>query len=599
MKEEVSTVEKTGAAKKPAETEKPVVSEFKLGLGIRLKLTLTFFIFISLVSLFMAISINSVLNKELFKILQNRVKSTAQVGSMAIDRNALEYLLTKVKLPLTKEEVASIERSKEYKKISDQLNAIRQVDRGFFRYAYLLVVINENKVIFLVDADVLKDLARIDSVPGLEISHFGSDFYIDNAPNVPMVMKTKQTVVGDKYYYDRVFKFNALSAFSPIFSNDGKRIIALLGLDSGDTEIQGILGKVQKVFIVITIVSLGVALLIALILGGMFTAGIRQLDAVAQHFANNRLDVRADIQSRDEVGHLGFTFNIMAQSIQNYSQRLKAILFAYEKFVPHDFLELLQKKSILDIKLGDQVQREMTILFADMRGFTSLSEKMTPKENFDFINEYLSYISPEIRSHHGFIDKYVGDAIMALFPKQAEDAVQAALSMMKKLELFNQRLIASDLSPIKIGIGIHIGKTMLGTVGEEARMDGTVISDAVNISSRLESLSKKYGAQILISKQVFECLSDPNNYQYRFLDNIQVKGKILSVAIYEIFDSDPLEQRKNKIESQVDFQTALSLYNEGKVSEALSLFEQLQARYPQDKLFEIYVTYCQTMMKNQ
>jgi two-component system sensor histidine kinase ChiS len=125
---------------------------------------------------------------------------------------------------------------------------------------------------------------------------------------------------------------------------------------------------------------------------------------------------------------------------------------------------------------------------------------MSPKDNFDFINAYLGRVSPVIRKHHGFIDKYIGDAIMALFPENADDAVQAAIEIHRQLVKFNQEREQFSLQPIKIGIVLHIGTLMLGTIGEEKRMEGTVISDAVNLASRLEGLTKMYGASILVSE---------------------------------------------------------------------------------------------------
>lgn len=142
----------------------------------------------------------------------------------------------------------------------------------------------------------------------------------------------------------------------------------------------------------------------------------------------------------------------------------------------------------------------MSVLFANIRSFTSLSEKMTPADNFKFINAYLSRMQPVINQHHGFIDKYIGDAIMALFSGDADNAVQAGIAMLQKLAEYNQSRQRSGYVPIQIGIGINTGLLMLGTVGGEERMDGTVISDAVNRASRIEGMTKMYGATLLITE---------------------------------------------------------------------------------------------------
>ena len=168
-----------------------------------------------------------------------------------------------------------------------------------------------------------------------------------------------------------------------------------------------------------------------------------------------------------------------------FEQQVK-LTKAYQRFVPKQLLEYLGKDSILDVKLGDQVSINMSILFADIRSFTSISEKMSPEENFKFVNSYLNNIGPLIRKNNGYIDKFMGDGVMALFKTSEKDAIIAAIEMHKSLNSYNQKSSINGQDPIKIGIGINTGKMMLGTLGESNRMEGSVISDAVNIASRLE-----------------------------------------------------------------------------------------------------------------
>ncbi|MGC8764571.1 MAG: adenylate/guanylate cyclase domain-containing protein [Brevinematia bacterium] len=201
----------------------------------------------------------------------------------------------------------------------------------------------------------------------------------------------------------------------------------------------------------------------------------------------------------------------------------------------------------------------MTILFSDIRSFTSLSESMTPEENFKFINSYLKRVGPEIRNNNGFIDKYIGDAIMALFPQKVDDALNAAISISMRYKLieYNQHRKNSNYRPIDIGIGIHDRKLMLGTVGEEKRMEGTVISDAVNLASRLEGLTKLYGVGIIISNYSLERVENKEKYLYRFLDKVCVKGKSTPVEIYEIYNADDDKQKKLKWEQAIEFSKCL------------------------------------------
>ena len=263
---------------------------------------------------------------------------------------------------------------------------------------------------------------------------------------------------------------------------------------------------------------------------------------------------------------------------------------AYGRFVPHEFLHFLGYESILEVKLGDQIQKEMSVLFSDIRDFTSLSETMTPAENFQFINAYLSRMEPAITDNFGFIDKYIGDAIMALFDGSADDAVKAGIAMLEELNEYNISRNRPDCPPLQIGIGINTGSLMLGTVGGQSRMDSTVISDAVNLASRVETLTKEYGVSMLITQNTFIELNDI--YDLRLIDRVTVKGKSQMVTVYEVFAADPPELRQKKLETKTLFEQALVLYNSDRCVEATRFFSGCLQINPTDNVAQIYMQRC-------
>lgn len=269
---------------------------------------------------------------------------------------------------------------------------------------------------------------------------------------------------------------------------------------------------------------------------------------------------------------------------------------AARRFVPSEFLSLLGHQSLVDVELGDQVQQEMSVLFSDIRDFTTLSERMTPQENFEFINAYLSRMEPAIAEHKGFIDKYMGDGIMALFGGSADDAVKAGIVMLQRLADYNQHRVNSGESPIRIGIGINTGSLMLGTVGGKNRMDGTVISDAVNLASRIESLTKFYGVSMLITHQTFLQLNEPL-YAIRPIDRVKVKGKSELVLIYEVFEADLPEIREKKLATSKKFLEGLCHYRLEKFREAEQLFAECRYHNSMDKVAQIYIQRCQEHQK--
>ncbi len=253
----------------------------------------------------------------------------------------------------------------------------------------------------------------------------------------------------------------------------------------------------------------------------------------------------ASTERRDELGQLAQSFASMRDSVRRTILDLKTTNQSIERFVPKAFLAIMGKPSIVDVGLGDNKRRDMTVLFSDIRDFTTLSEKMTPDANFAFINAYLERMGPVIRTHGGFIDKYIGDAIMALF-ETADDALRASLDMLETLDRFNADRGTSGQAPIAIGIGLNSGSLMMGTIGEQHRMDGTVISDAVNLASRIESLTKVYRMRLLISQYTYEQLSDPAARDIRPIDVVIVKGKTRPITIYEVYERDASADRATK-----------------------------------------------------
>lgn len=322
--------------------------------------------------------------------------------------------------------------------------------------------------------------------------------------------------------------------------------------------------------------------------------GQATLDAVAN--AVNQSKLYRFISKPWEPSDLQLTVREALRSYQQ-TRELEELNRAYERFVPKEFLRLLGRNSITEIKLGCQVERTMSVLFADIRGFTALSETMTPQENFNFINGYFSRMEPAITQHHGFIDKYIGDAIMALFPYSADDAVCAALEMLRALDEYNETRQTPSRPELQIGIGINTGPLMLGTVGGEARLEGTVISDAVNVASRVEQMTKTYHADLLITESTFAELKNPQDYDIRILDRVTAKGKTQAVTVLEVFGADPEPMRDAKRRTLEDMEKGVKLFQNAEFIEAKACFLRVLEVHPGDKAAEVYLQQCSRVLR--
>ena len=322
------------------------------------------------------------------------------------------------------------------------------------------------------------------------------------------------------------------------------------------------------------------------------TKPLKKLVNMADKISSGEREIKININSKDETGNLSNAMYSMLDSINRSELKLKNTNQAYARFLPNECLQLLDKEHITDVKMGHNLEINMSILFADIRSFTALSEKMSPQENFDFINNYLKIMGPVIRKQGGIIDKYIGDAIMALF-SEPHSAINAGIAMLNRLAEFNQ----TEKQELKIGIGINTGKLMFGIVGEEHRLQCTVISDAVNLASRLETATKTYGNALIISQNTLDKLDNPSQYFMRFLDKIKVKGRSEKIKIFEIFDADEPQVKLNKQATLEKFEQAANLYQEYKFTIVEQLMQECLQVNPQDKAAATYVKRCQKFLK--
>jgi two-component system sensor histidine kinase ChiS len=263
-------------------------------------------------------------------------------------------------------------------------------------------------------------------------------------------------------------------------------------------------------------------------------------------------------------------------------------------FIPREFLEILHKDSVADLRLGDHVKQEMTIFFSDIRQFTALSEKLSPDESFKFINSYLARIVPVIGENGGFVDKYIGDAILALFPKEngPNQAIQTAIEIQNRVVEYNVHRKKVGYEPLAMGIGIHTGTLMMGVVGIHGRMQNTVISDSVNLASRLESMTKAFGVSLTISEETFQKLADPGAYKFRYLGQMRVKGKIDPVRVFEIYDGIDPSLMERKIKTNRYFEEGMFSYSKKDYGAALDNFRKVREILPEDKASIFYMDYC-------
>lgn len=357
----------------------------------------------------------------------------------------------------------------------------------------------------------------------------------------------------------------------------------------------------------------GYAWLVSMITIWIFIKAVRQkLDGAGIFLATTLfflLTIVNDTLNQLELVHTGLylSFGLLivtfAQSFSLSSRFSNAFFNAenyantFRKFVPTQFLSRIAKEGIHSIKPGNAERDEVTVLFSDIRGFTSIAESMSPEEVFSMLNKYLSYVEPPISENNGFIDKYMGDGIMALFEKSettrsAKFAIDAALQMQVALAVYNRQRETDNKPALAMGIGLHIGQVIIGTLGANDRMDSTAIGDAVNLASRIEGMTKMYGVSILTSLDTLRALEDTAIYKTRFIDNVTAKGKHEPVQIWQVIGKSGDNITGNYFGMLAAYNQGIEFYREKKITQAKEMFERALALEPTDKVSAIYLERC-------
>lgn len=284
--------------------------------------------------------------------------------------------------------------------------------------------------------------------------------------------------------------------------------------------------------------SLSLGLLAAAFMARRLSDPVKRLADDAAQIAAGDLGHRARVDRIDELGQLAGAFNDMTTALEGSFGRLHKTLDSFERFVPRKFLKVIAPEGIENIQVGTSATRTMAVLFSDIRGFTKLSSTMSAEAVYQMLNDYLARMGNAVDRSGGFVDKYIGDAIMALFDDEHTDRLlEAILGMRRELAALNAERARQGLPPIAHGIGAHSGEVVMGTIGFASKIESTVIGDAVNVASRVESLTKERGVAVLVTEAVVARLRHPERFALRKEgEGVVLRGRDEPVALYVVED---------------------------------------------------------------
>ncbi|GMO42929.1 MAG: hypothetical protein Ta2B_23310 [Termitinemataceae bacterium] len=465
---------------------------------------------------------------------------------------------------------------------ADKPNMVVAAKGATQSYASTLIL-NDSELIFAVeDGGDTKSLAMTTSafnISAEECEHLVEECMRD-------MNKLKNfTVNGEK----RIFK-------SVVFDPFGWHIFVSEKRDVFYGEVDAI---TKQTLIIVAITALS-AVILLVFFSRILIKPLEQVVATMEKIISSRdMSARTEIEYDDETGHLAQTFNFMISELQesyrltkNYAfqtaiaqKKERRIREIFQKFVPQSVIDKFfdSPESML---VGDN--RELAVLFTDIRSFTTISEKIPPDELVKCLNRYFSDQVDIVMNRHGIVDKYIGDALMAFWgaPAKNDDdplqSVYSALEMLVALDIFNQHQRENKLPEFHIGIGINYGAVTVGNIGNDRKMNYTIIGDTVNLASRTEDLTKVYGEPLMITEFVYSHIE--GKLPTRVLDSVTVKGKTTAVKMYAVRStlSPELEIAWNL------HNEALKLYSEGSFAEAHEKLAKVLEIMPNDYSAKTY-----------
>jgi class 3 adenylate cyclase/HAMP domain-containing protein len=496
---------------------------------LRRKVTIAFFLVSALISVLLTYSLYSFIKTQLRHELDERLRDIALIGSRIIDQGAYANLAAQIGGDYDEKSSTSFEQaSPDYRVLFDQLNVIRGTEPDLITYAYLLIPTKDaDNPRFIADADVLDPKYTGDK------SHFNKPYDVSDIPLLKKALADCTPQLEPDFVWDPEYKLWSTSGYFPVGHDDHGRCTGVLGVDISDKNMTAALDHASRLALEISLVALGIALFVSIVLSTVLTRPLTALSETVTRFANKDFSARTKIRSKDEIGQLGANFNDMAATIQEHSENLEHLVevrtseLADEKqkserlllnVLPAPIAERLKTTDGVIVDKFDAV----SVLFADIVGFTSLSSRTTPEALVGMLDELFSAFDRLAEKHGLEKIKTIGDCYMVVsgIPQpRADHAVSIAMfavDMLDELHAYARRR-GTDLS---VRVGINTGSVVAGVIGRK-KFIYDLWGDTVNTASRMESHG--VAGRIHVSSATYELLRDEFDFEAR--GTIDIKGK--------------------------------------------------------------------------
>ena len=328
-----------------------------------------------------------------------------------------------------------------------------------------------------------------------------------------------------------------------------------------------------------------VYLLIVFLIYAFFCRPVQRVEKIALRLSDGRVREESfDVGSSKQFKNIEAALEKINYNYKEKENMVRQTDLEAQKFIPKQFLKFLGKNSITDLELGNQVQKHATTLFCDIVSATKVSTSLSLEENFNFINSYLNVVSPIIRKYDGFVDKYLGDGVLAVFSRP-ESALECATSVCRAIEIKNRG--QRSLPNVDARISIHTGEIIFGIVGEEERKSPTIISDVVNLASKMQEINVLMGTKVLFSKETLNELPAKYQLAYRHIGLITLAGGE-TTSLFESLENYPRKKRERLMHLKRTFEEGVRDFHERKYERARSEFKEVLKYVADDKASYVY-----------
>lgn len=463
-----------------------------------------------------------------------------------------------------------------YETILRQMQDIRE--HSGLAYLYILYPTSDDTAVWIFDA------SEDGNILGTPVDNYN----VEASKTVREVYQTGKK--NEKFDITETEEGDVVSIYYPLKDESGQTI-AVLGGDLPFQEITDILVEsmvpISRQIILLT--ALGMLFLLLYVQFGVVRS-IRRLKQGVEKMADGEFGVQVTLKRRDEIGEITQVFNRMSLRIQGHIREMEELNRAYRRFLPPETFEILQKESVVDIRLGDEAQAPLAVLSMKPCGFREKTHDMSAEEVFLYINGILKHLVPAVLSQGGTIERFEEAGVRSFYRKNAVCALRSAVSAAATLTGLGERFCA----------GITQGQAMVGIAGHEERMDLISLSDQKKLSEFLMEIAPKYHASILISDSAAAQIPDfQMSYHCRFLGYLKLTAAGRLQGVYDVFDSDSPKDRRYKQMTKESFEEGVRLFCEGDYPKARQAFIGVLRQYREDDAAKSYLYLCSKLMQEK